>query len=496
MVALRPDTGEILAFVGSADFDNVEIDGQVNMALAPRQPGSSIKPLVYLGTFEQEDVPVNARWTPGTLIPDILQEFPDGANPPYVPTNYDNREHGLVTVRSALANSFNIPAVRALQTLGLPNFLQLASRLGISTLTRPDYGLSLALGGGEIPLIEMTGAYAVLANGGVRQPPATILKITDSAGNILCELGSATPCQPPTADAGQQVVSAVDAFLITDILRDNEARTPSFGPNSVLKLDHPAAVKTGTTNDFRDNLTLGYTPQLVTGVWIGNANNSEMRDISGVSGAGPIWNEFMTYALADAPVVDFTPPAGVRQVEVCADTGTRPSQACPERRAQWFAEDRSPLPSEHDLYQVVRLDRNSGQLANEFTPPDAVEEKVFKIYPEPYRRWAEEHGIPQPPASPDEVFDFQAELFIRQPVEGEVVSGIVQVYGTANAPGFHSYELQYGISHDPGAFSLPIAGPYGAPVIDGFLGEWDTRGLGEGPHTLRLLVTGRKRCGL
>jgi penicillin-binding protein 1C len=492
LVALRPDTGEILAFVGSADFDNVEIDGQVNMALAPRQPGSSIKPLVYLGTFEQPDKPVGERWTPGTLIPDILQEFPDGANPPYIPTNYDNREHGLVTVRSALANSYNIPAVRALQTLGLPNFLQLAGRLGISTFTRPDYGLSLALGGGEVPLLEMTGSYAVLANGGVRRPPVAILKITDSSGNVLCELGSATPCRPAGSDSdgGQQVISPVDAFLITDILRDNEARTPSFGPNSVLRLSRPAAVKTGTTNDFRDNLTLGYTPQLVTGVWIGNADNSPMRDISGVSGAGPIWNEFMTTALADAPVVDFTPPPGVRQFEVCADTGTRPSEACPERRTGWFAEDRPPLPPEQDLYQIVRLDRNSGQLANEFTPRDALEEKVFKVYPEPYRRWAEENGIPQPPVGPDDSFEFQAELFIRLPVEGETVSGIVQVYGTADAPGFQSYALQYGVSHDPGAYSPPVAGPYGAPVIDGFLGEWDTRSLGEGPHTLRLVVTG------
>ncbi|MCB0162527.1 MAG: hypothetical protein KDD83_30525, partial [Caldilineaceae bacterium] len=150
---MNPTTGEVLALVGSADFDNVEIDGQVNMALAPRQPGSTIKPLVYLTTFRQEDRPLSERWTSGTLVADIEEQFPDGANPPYVPTDYDNKERGMVTVRTALANSLNIPAVRALQHAGISAFLDTAQRLGISTLTRPDYGLSLALGAGEIPLI-------------------------------------------------------------------------------------------------------------------------------------------------------------------------------------------------------------------------------------------------------------------------------------------------------------------------------------------------------
>jgi hypothetical protein len=293
--------------------------------------------------------------------------------------------------------------------------------------------------------------------------------------------------------SGQQVVSAVDAFLITDILSDNAARALAFGPNSVLQLDRPAAVKTGTTNDFRDNLTMGYTPQLVTGVWIGNANNSEMRDISGVSGAGPIWSQFMTYAHSGQPVEQFIPPAGVRQFEVCVDTGTMPSEACPDRRQYWFAEDRPPLPADRDLYQIVRFDRNSGQLANEFTPREALEERVFKVYPPEYRQWAEEHGIPQPPANAQDVVEFTPELHIRQPIEGEVVSGIVPIFGSANSPGFRGYELQYGVSHDPGAFSQPFAGS-GSPVIDNILGEWDTRGLQEGPHTIRLLVYGENNA--
>jgi hypothetical protein len=183
----------------------------------------------------------------------------------------------------------------------------------------------------------------------------------------------------------------------------------------------------------------------------------------------------------------FNPPSGVHLIEVCADTGTIPSNACPEKRKHWFADDRPPLSADHDLYQKVRFDRNTGQLATEFTPKDAIEEKVFKIYPKEYRQWAEEHGIPQPPASPDEVFKDSPQLHISQPVEGEVVNGIVQIYGSANAPDFQSYELSYGVSHDPGAFSAPFAGSNN-PVLDNLLGEWDTRTLGEGPHTIRLLV--------
>jgi 1A family penicillin-binding protein len=489
LVAIRPQTGEIVALVGSADFNNVEIDGQVNMALAPRQPGSTIKPLVYLAALEQPNHPSAERWTPGTLVADIQEPFPDGANPPYVPTNYDGKERGLVTLRTALANSLNIPAVRAMQTVGLPAFLETAQRLGISTLTRPDYGLSLALGAGEIPLVEITGAFAVLANQGVRMPPIAILRITDNRGNVICAAGDAAkPCYRNPGAIGQPVVSAVDAFLISDILSDNEARTAVFGANSLLRLDRPAAAKTGTTNDFRDVLTLGYTPQLVTGVWVGNADNSEMRNISGITGAAPIWNEFMRFALTNEPIVEFTPPTGVKQFEVCADTGVLPSPACPERRLRWFAEDRPPLPPEKDLYQIVRLDKSNGKLATEFTPTEMIEEKVFKIYPEPYRAWAEEHGIAQPPADPSDVFDFAPEVQIRSPIEGEVVEGVVTVYGIANAPAFASYELQYGISHDPGAFSAPISGPFGNPIMDGELGQWDTRGLQEGPHTLRLVV--------
>jgi penicillin-binding protein 1C len=490
LVAVDPRSGEILAMIGSADFYNVEIDGQVNMALAPRQPGSTIKPLVYLASFEQPGKALQERWTPGALTADIGEAFPDGTNPPYAPTDYDKKERGLVTVRTALANSLNIPAVRALQTVGLPAFLELAQRLGISTLTRPDYGLSLSLGAGEAPLLEMTGAFAVLANGGVRKPLATVRKIVGADGTVFCELGTENPCQGE-AGSGQQVISAVDAFLITDILSDNEARSLIFGSNSLLRLNRPAAAKTGTTNDIRDILTIGYTPQLVTGVWVGNNDNTPMLNVSGVSGAAPIWNQFMNSALAEQPVLEFTPPPGVKQFEVCADTGAQASEACPEKRLRWYAEDRPPLPADKDLYQKIKLDKSSGRLANQFTPADQVEERVFKVYPEAYRKWAEEHGIPQPPQNPNESVQTAFDLVVRSPYEGETVGQFVTVIGSANLANLAAWELQYGVSHDPGAFSAPFSGPFEQPVIDGVLGEWNTTGLGDGPHTLRLLARDR-----
>ena len=524
LVAMEPGTGEVLTFVGSADFDNVEIDGQVNMALVPRQPGSSIKPFVYLSAFEQGNLPqINlpdderAPWTPGTLLPDITQGFDDGVNPDYVPVNYDGNEHGIVPLRSALANSYNIPAVFALNEIreqgeGLEPFLQTMRDVGVTTLTAPYYGLSLSLGAGEVPLLEMTTAYSVLANEGRLVPPVTITSIINSDGTSVCQPESdlVPPCQnadvPP---AGLPVVSPIDAFLLTDILSDNEARTPSFGPNSVLTLadGRPVAAKTGTTNDFVDNWTMGYTPQIVAGVWVGNADYSEMRNISGVAGAGPIWNDFMRAYHSDKPPLDFQVPAeGVREVEICAETGTVPSDACPQRTRDWFSVNALPLPAEYDLFERFRIESDDGS---------GDEERVFKVYPEPYRDWAKQNGIAQPPAdaldeADDEASDeadeqvdegadegadddavdavVEPNLNIRSPREGDSVGGVVTVEGSANVTGFARYELRYGISHDPGAFSEPVAGPYGSPVINSVLGQWNTRDLDDGPHTLRLVV--------
>jgi len=248
LVALDPATGHILAMVGSADFHDQSIDGQVNVALRCRQPGSSIKPLTYVAAFER-------GWTPATLFWDVKTEFPDGANPPYVPINYDEKYHGPMLLRDALANSYNVPAVDALQFVGVDGLLEMSGRLGVKSLVHPElycpdypyeqppaYGLALTLGGGEARLLEMTGAFAVFANGGLRVALSPILRIEDSRRNVLVD---------NAAPAGERAISPQHAYLITSVLADTQARCRAFHCPSILELSRPAAAKTGTTNDFR-----------------------------------------------------------------------------------------------------------------------------------------------------------------------------------------------------------------------------------------------------
>ncbi len=462
LVAMEPSTGYILAMVGSADFYNEEIDGQVNMAIAPRQPGSAIKPLTYVAAFER-------GWTPATLIWDLQTAFPDGVNPPYVPRNYDGRFHGPVLVRSALANSYNIPAVKALQFIGIPALKEMAARLGITTLTREDYGLSLTLGGGEVPLLELTGAYAVFANNGLRVPPTPILYIEDNQGNILLDNR-----RPP---AGEPVIRPEHAYLITSILSDRQARCPAFGCPNALELSRPAAAKTGTTNDYRDAWTVGYTPDLVVGVWVGNADNREMDRVAGSMGAAPIWHDFMEAALKGKPVRDFVRPPGIVEMEICADSGAQPSPYCPRRRMEIFAADQPPLGPEHDWYQWC-----NGQ--------------VMVVIPDPQGwEWAQTQdwgGLPLAPLGACLPETGQPEVSISFPSPDVTVSGVVAVMGTVSIPNFDHYNVEYGLGENPIGWGW-VSGPHLTPVRDGQITVWDTSLLAPGVYTLR--VTAWDRLG-
>jgi len=475
LVAIDPQTAEIKAMLGSVDFFNADIDGQVNVALSQRQPGSAIKPITYVAAFEK-------GWTPSTLIMDVPTEFPDGANPPYKPVNYDAKFHGPVSVRAALANSYNIPAVKALQFVGLPAMLDVAHRMGVQSLNRPDYGLSLTLGGGELTLLELTAAYAVLANGGIYRQPVAILRIEDTAGRVVYE-------QPPAP--GAYVISPQHAYLVTHILADNEARTPMFGPNSMLKLSRPAAAKTGTTNDYRDAWTVGYTTDLVAGVWVGNADNSPMIDLSGVRGAGPIWHNFMEQALADTPPQDFARPPGIIELEICADSGTLPSQVCPKRRKEIFALDQPPLGPEYDLHQLIRIDRNTGARATEFCPDDVVIEKYFVAFPQEYRQWAEEHGYPQPPLETCPLHAYAPQVAFFQPLPNDTVQGLVPLIGRVQMADMAHYNVEWGVGDDPIGWGW-VSGPHLAEVENGQLTVWDSRVAGNGLVTLRVVAYDRQ----
>jgi penicillin-binding protein 1C len=505
LVAMLPSTGEILAMVGSADFYNDAIDGQVNMATSPtRQPGSSFKPITYIAAFEK-------GWTPATLIWDVPSEFPPSGDPndprpPYKPVNYDGRYHGPVTVRSALANSYNIPAVKTLQYVGIydnpdtPNedsVLSVARRLGITSLTRNDYGLSLTLGGGEVSLLEMTGVFSVIANGGNRVPPVAISKILDHDGNVVYEY------QP---EPGEQVIRPEHAFLISSILSDNEARTPMFGANSALNLPFSAAAKTGTSNDFRDNWTLGYTPDVAVGVWVGNADYSPMKDISGLTGAAPIWSEFMQYAiqqLAGGTPTPFLKPSGIVDRVICSISGTEPSQWCPNQRSEYFAADQLPLPSSQDLWAKVVFDTWTGLRASDACKDFTKEEFALNVT-DPWavgwiqndaqgQAWAEDMGFSNPirfaPARGCQANDPHPVIEFSTLSENQtILSAPLEIFAKIDVPSdFKDYSLSYGLGDNPVEWKnlLESSQPVSQPTK---IFSWDLKDLPQGIITLKITM--------
>jgi membrane peptidoglycan carboxypeptidase len=284
-----------------------------------------------------------------------------------------------------LASSLNIPAVRTLQKVGIENTLNLANRLGITSLSDPQsYDLSLALGGGQISLLQLSTAYASLANGGYFNPSEAILDIRDADGNLLYTQEK----EPPL-----QVFDARVAWLISDILSDEDARSIGFGLNSTLKLDRTAAVKTGTTTNFHDNWTIGYTPDLLVGVWVGNSNYQAMHDVTGVTGAAPIWNETMRALLQARPDRPFIRPDGMKQVEVCALSGLLPSPACTHTRLEWFIP--STEPSQTDTYHhQIWVDASTGSLATDVTPADRRKPVIVLDLPVEALPWARQQGLP------------------------------------------------------------------------------------------------------
>jgi 1A family penicillin-binding protein len=374
IVALDPNSGGILAMLGSPDYFNPDIDGAVNVTLMPRQPGSAIKPLTYAAAFHGD-------YTPATMLLDVRTTFFTRESDAYVPVNYDQRFHGPVLLREALGSSLNVIAVKVLQHVGIESVVSLAQKLGMTTLRDPQrYGLALTLGGGEVRLVELAAAYGAFATGGLRVEPRAILRVEGADGKVLWEEQVAP---------GPRVLDERVAYWITDILSDDSARIPAFGEGSPLALSGPAAAKTGTTTDWRDNWTVGYTPDLVIGVWVGNADNSPMVDVSGIDGAAPIWRSVMEEALKGKPGRAFTQPPGMVQVEVCADSGTMPNAYCPHRRREWFIAGREP-GNVCNMHRLMRVDRRSGKLASVDTPPQQVTEKVGVFLPPEASEWAHE----------------------------------------------------------------------------------------------------------
>jgi membrane peptidoglycan carboxypeptidase len=545
LIAMKPGTGEILAMLGSLDYRQEAIDGNVNIALSERQPGSAIKPLTYaaaLSIEESEGVP----WTAADILWDVPVTYEQYDGSAYKPVNYDGKFHGPTRLRDALANSYNIPAVLLLQDIGLQKLIEIASKMGITSWQQDPgrYGLSLTLGGGEVTPLELTAAYSVFANGGYYIPPAAILKVEDSRGRVLYSYDPPSP---------EQVVDSRIAFLISDILDDDPARWPAMGRNNPLDLPFPAAVKTGTTNEFRDNWTVGYTPGLALGVWTGNADNSEMINISGLSGAAPLWSEYMQSIYGDydlravlgnengQPPTEFVPPPGLEKQNICDLSNlTIGVGSCDMVDSEWFIVGRDddnnnpvnqsevvawkeldpavwlvpalPLPVILEEEQIARSEEGplpqpychfEGGQALIHLPAD-VSETVFLSPPrnpqsfKAAHEWAADHGLPilPPETCNDELLaaalnpDAPAVWRINSPKPGDSVSGLTPIIGTASFDPdkvqFYKVELGLGDLENPKWVTLGEIS--NSPVVNGHLETLHADALPPGDYLLRLII--------
>lgn len=372
VVVVDPETGEILSMVGSKNFNDPNYDGQVNVTLSPRQPGSSFKPFTYVTAFKK-------GYSAATLLMDVPTTFPGGmGQPDYQPVNYDGKYRGPLQVRYALANSINIAAVKMLAMVGIKDVLETAYDLGITTLpptqdTLNRVGLSLTLGGGEVRLIDMTSAYSAFVNGGYRVEPMAILKVEDADGKVLEE---------NHPEKGKRVLSEGESYLISSILSDNSARSDIFGMNSLLNIPgRQVMVKTGTTNDKRDNWTIGGNKQVMVGVWVGNNDNSEMLNVaSGVTGASPIWRRTITEYLSGKANITFQVPSEIVTATVDKVSGGRASYDFPTRKEYFI---KGTEPGDDSIHVKLKVCKSDGRLA---TPSDIssgnYEEKEYFVFKE------------------------------------------------------------------------------------------------------------------
>ncbi len=364
LVSINPKTGQILSMIGSRDYFDNEIDGQVNVAISNRQPGSSLKPMVYATAFSK-------GYQPETILIDAPTDF-DATQAEYKPQNFDNKTRGPISMRKALAGSINIPAVKTLYLAGVDKVISNLSNLGYTTISKKNkekYGLSLVLGGKEVKLLEHTNAYSAFAREGETHPISAILKIEDNQGRVLEEFENKT----------KKTWKAQTARMINSILSDNNARAFTYGQDNWLTLNNrPVAAKTGTTDNFKDAWTIGYTPSLVTGVWVGNNNNTSMsQGAYGGTVAAPIWNKYMQAVLGDTPVEKFKKPS-------------------PNKTKKPI------INGSIEFQKTVKIDTASGLLSTEYTPENYIKEDTFQNYHSILYYVNKEHPLGKKPKNPEQ----------------------------------------------------------------------------------------------
>ena len=493
-----PRSGAILAMVGSPDFNNVQYEGQNNFAFLRQQPGSSIKPITYTAALEGFNGTDGLRhyMTPATILWDVPTTY--NTTPPYSPVNFDGTFHGPQPVRYALQNSYNVPAVKTYAFIGADTFRNMGERLGLTFGENAAFGLPTALGADEVRLYDMMQAYGTLANDGTRVPLFAITQITDFQGTQVV-----IP-EPAEGQQGQAISPAL-AFLMQNILSDNQARSAAFGLNSGLTLpgypDGVIAAKTGTSNDNRDLWTLGFTNNTVVGVWMGNLNNDATRGTTQTASV-PVWNTVMRAALEGRAPEPFTNPGGVSQGQICGDTGTLYDPSvnpnCTNLRAELFLDNQPPPPATSSFVQSVAVDTWSGLRATTACP-EYVETRTFANIDDPFAvQWlnspagqavAQQLGLPIPLESipqgecpPNQ----QPNIRITGPVDGQQLSGTVPITGIVSATNFNRFQIELAPVAQPDNFAI-IAGPFTTQIpANGTIMEWNTTTVPNGIYRLRL----------
>jgi len=491
VVIIEAKTGEVLAMLGSLDYYNSAINGGTNAAVLARQPGSAIQPFAYLTAFQQ-------GYTPATMMLDVRTPFDLGSGLPFVPTNQDNTFHGPLSIRTALANAINVPAVQIMNWTGTSNVLHTAHVMGINSLNPGEipYSPELAINGGDVTLADMTYAFSVFANSGEMRgvpltinssrsgyrmlDPTLILRVEDQAGKILWEYGKGDTFSSST------VLEPGLSYLVTDILSDDEARQPGIGASNAFQVDRLAALMLGDTGNRQDAWAIGYTPQLVTGVWVGNTDNSPMASLPASVGAAPVWQAIMRYAHQALPVERWERPPDIVEIAVCEPSGLLPTPYCPTRQ-EIFKSGTEPTILDN-MFQPFAINVETGRLATVYTPPNLIEQRVFQVVPPEAADWAREAGIAQPPTAYDDINAPPAtgDVTIMEPAPFSYVRGVVQVTGNARDASFRVYRLDFGAGLNPVQW-FQIGADSNAPASNGLLGAWDTAGL-DGLYSLRLTL--------
>lgn len=501
VMVTEPQTGAIRAMVGSPDFSNEQIAGQVDNTRTWQQSGSAIKPILYTAALEGGP---NGYMTPASILWDVPSSYPIAGSAPYQPTNFRaGTFYGPTRLRIALQNSYNVSAVKAFEFIGVEKFVATAERMGLNFLPEAIFGLPSALGANEVRLIDMMKAYGTLANSGRYVPLYAIDRITEDAGGITAQVPLPERPQPTQAVAPQV------AFLMQNILSDDNARAGEFGRDSALTLTRSGiptqnfvAAKTGTSDNGRDLWTMGFTSNTVVGVWLGTFDNARTVGVSGFTAAAPVWNAVMTAAISGRTPTQFANPGGVVQDTICAETGTLASDTCPTRITDIYIQTQPPPPATQGFVQTLNVDSWTGYLANEWCSENVTARTVANITDpfavnwlvntQPGRDFARRIGLPDNLQAPPTVACSQGQALpnirLNNPLDNSSVQNTLTITGQVSASDLGRFDLEFASANAPTSFTRITTSSQQFPTPNSTLGTWDTTSVPNGSYIVRLVA--------